>query len=559
MKLNVAAKIQAITIVALIGLAALVGLAAHGLYGAVTEARALKTRDLVEAAHGILAHFEAHERAGRMERAAAQTAAIATIKALRYAGSEYFWINDMQPRMIMHAAKPQLDGTDLGEMRDPNGKALFREMVEVVKAAGAGFVPYQWSKPGADQPVDKISYVKGFAPWGWIIGSGVYANDTAAQMRPTMLSLFAGLLVTAALVGTIAFLIGRGIARPALALADVMAALAAGDLTKQVPNARRTDEIGRMIEATRVFKEGLIRARALEGQAVEAKAAAEAERKASLLGIADGFERSVGGIVASVTSAATQLQATAQSMAGIAAETASQSTTVAVAAEQTSTNIGTVAAAAEELGSSVEEIARQVSGSAQLARAADTEALRTTDLVHALQTASVRIGEATGLISNIASQTNLLALNATIEAARAGPAGKGFAVVAAEVKALAEQTARATQEIGGEVTRIQAMTLQSVAAIDGITGRIREMNAVASTIAAAVEEQGAATQEIVRNVSQAATGSGEVTANVAGVAQASEHTGAAATQVLASASELSQHSEHLGTQVARFLATVRAA
>jgi len=559
MKLKIAAKIQSITIVALIGFAALVGLAAHGLYSAVTDARALKTRDLVEAAHGILAHFEAEERAGRMDRRGAQAAAAAAVKGMRYAGQEYFFITDLAPRMVMHPTKPELDGSDLSAKADPNGKLLFREMVQIVKAGGEGFVPYQWPKPGADHPIDKISYVKGFAPWGWIIGSGVYADDTATQMRPTMLSLLAGLLVTAVLVGTIAFLIGRGIARPALALANVMDALAAGDLTKQVPDTRRTDEIGRMIEATRVFKDGLVRARALETEAVEAKVAAEAERKATLLSMADGFERSVGSIVAGVTSAAAELQATAQSMAGIAAETASQSTTVAAAAEQTSTNIGTVAAAAEELGSSVEEIARQVNGSADLARAADAEAFRTTALVHELQAASVRIGEVTGLITNIAGQTNLLALNATIEAARAGAAGKGFVVVAAEVKALAEQTTRATQEIGGEVTRIQAMTLQSVAAIDGISERIREMNAVASTIAAAVEEQGAATQEIVRNVSQAATGSGEVSANVTGVAQASELTGAAAVQVLASASELSQQSEHLGTQVARFLATVRAA
>ncbi len=559
MKLSIGSKIQAITLVALFGLTAVVGLAAYGLYGAITEARALKTRDLVEAAHGILAHFEAEERAGRMSHERAQAAAVATVKALRYAGKEYFWINDMQPRMIMHAAKPELDGKDLGELRDPNGKALFREMVEAVKANGSGYVPYQWAKPGAGQPVDKISYVKGFAPWGWVIGSGIYADDTAAQMRPTLLRLLAGLLGTAFVVGTIAFLIGRGISRPALALANVMDALADGDLTKQVPATQRGDEIGRMIEATRVFKDGLVRARALEAEAAEAKIAAEVERKAALRGMADGFEREVGRIVGTVASAATELQATAQSMAGTAAETASQSTTVAAAAEEAATNVSTVAAAAEELGASVQEIARQVNGSADLARTADAEASRTAELVRELEAATTRIGEAAGLITNIAGQTNLLALNATIEAARAGEAGRGFAVVAAEVKALAGQTARATEEIGGEISRIQAATAQTVMAIGGIAGRIREMSQVASSIASAVEEQGAATQEIVRNVSQAAVGTGEVTHNIAGVAQASEHTGAAATQVLASASDLSGQSERLGSEVARFLATVRAA
>jgi len=559
MKLSIGSKIQAITLVALLGLTAVVGLAAYGLHGAITEARALKTRDLVEAAHGILAHFEAEERAGRISREGAQATAVATVKALRYAGKEYFWINDMQPRMIMHAAKPELDGKDLSELRDPNGKVLFREMVEVVKASGSGYVPYQWAKPGAEQPVDKISYVKGFAPWGWVIGSGVYVDDTASQMRPTLLSLLAGLLATAFVVGAIAFLIGRDISRPALALANVMRSLADGDLTKQVPTTQRSDEIGRMIEATRVFKDGLVRARALEAEVAEAKVAAEVERKAALRGMADGFERVVGSIVGTVASAATELQATAQSMAGTAAETASQSTTVAAAAEQAASNVSTVAAAAEELGASVQEIARQVHDSANLARTADAEASRTAELVRELEVATMRIGEAAGLITNIAGQTNLLALNATIEAARAGEAGRGFAVVAAEVKALAGQTARATEEIGGEISRIQAATAQTVSAIGGIAGRIREMNQVASSIASAVEEQGAATQEIVRNVSQAAVGTGEVTHNIVGVAQASEHTGAAATQVLASASDLSGQSERLGSEVARFLVTVRAA
>jgi methyl-accepting chemotaxis protein len=242
-----------------------------------------------------------------------------------------------------------------------------------------------------------------------------------------------------------------------------------------------------------------------------------------------------------------------------ASETANQSTTVAVAAGEAAANVQTVAAAAEELGSSVQEIGRQVSGSTRLAQSAVGEADETMQLVHALQATSARIGNMVGMISGIAGQTNLLALNATIEAARAGEAGRGFAVVASEVKALAEQTARATEEIGRQIDEVQGVTAQAVTAIGGITGRIREIDSVATSIAAAVEQQGAATQEIVRNVALASTGTNEVTGNIAGVAQASEETGAAATQVLSAASELSRQSEQLGAEVGRFLATVRAA
>ena len=559
MQFDIRARMQVVTVLALLGLAAVVGLAAHGLHGAVTDARALKTRDLVTAAHGVLAHFESEERAGRMSRQGAQSAAAAALKAMRYAGQEYFFVIDMTPRMVMHPTRPELDGSDLAGRTDPTGKPLFRDMVATVRAAGEGFVPYQWPKPGAEQPADKISYVKGFAPWGWVIGSGVYADDTAAQMRPTMLALLAGLLGTGGLVGGVAFLIGRGISRPALALAEVMGALAAGDLSKDVPATRRGDEIGRMMDATRVFKDGLVRARALEAETASAKAAAEAGRREALRGMADGFDRAVGGIVGSVTSAATELQATAEAMAGMAADTAARSTAVAAAAEQTSANVGTVAAAAEELGASVGEIGRQVDGSAALARLADEEAVRTAAFVRQLAEATDRIGAVADLIAGIAGQTNLLALNATIEAARAGEAGRGFAVVAAEVKALAGQTERATAEIGGEIARIQDATAQAVIAIEGIGTRVHELNGVSASIAAAVEQQGAATREIVRNVAQAAAGTGEVTGNISGVAHAAENTGTAAGRVLGSASDLTRQSERLRAEVARFLETVRAA
>jgi methyl-accepting chemotaxis protein len=357
----------------------------------------------------------------------------------------------------------------------------------------------------------------------------------------------AGLLIAFSLLGLIAI---AGVVRPMGRLVRVL----------DIAEARRGDEIGAVAHAVEGIK-ALVARKAAEQAELKrvADEAATVERRRTMIELADGFERAVGGVVGMVSSSATELQATAQQMTATATQTASQSTTVAAAAEEAASNVGTVAAAAEELGASVQEIGRQVGTSAGMAQLAVGEADQSAVLVHELSQAAARIGDVVNLIANIASQTNLLALNATIEAARAGEAGRGFAVVASEVKELAAQTSRATEEISGQIAQIQGATGQAVSAIGGITGRIREINAVTATIAAAVEEQGAATQEIVRNVSQAAAGAGEVTSNIAGVAQASEETGAAATQVLASASELSRQSEHLRAEVARFLSTVRAA
>ncbi|MGT2478814.1 methyl-accepting chemotaxis protein (plasmid) [Methylobacterium oryzae CBMB20] len=351
----------------------------------------------------------------------------------------------------------------------------------------------------------------------------------------------------------------RGVTRSIDSVVQPMQALAGGNLSVNIPHQGARTEIGTIADAVQVFKNGLIRMKALEEETAQARLAAEEQRKAGMRQMADGFEAAVGGIIGMVSSSATELQATAQTMTATATETASQSTTVAAAAEEAASNVNTVAAAAEELGSSVQEIGRQVAGSAELAQRAVHEADQTGALVQELSGAVAKIGDVVGLISSIAGQTNLLALNATIEAARAGAAGRGFAVVASEVKALAEQTAKATNEIAVQITQIQASTGQAVTSIGGITGRIREISGVATSIAAAVEQQGAATQEIVRNVAQAAMGTGEVTSNISGVAGAAEETGAAASQVLGAASELSRQSEHLSAEVGRFLATVRAA
>ncbi|MGW5958760.1 methyl-accepting chemotaxis protein [Methylorubrum populi] len=347
------------------------------------------------------------------------------------------------------------------------------------------------------------------------------------------------------------------LSKPLVRLAGDTSRLAGGDLDVALPATERRDEIGAMIAAVQVFKDNLIRSRALEAETASAGAAAE--RRAMVRSLADGFEASVGRIVGTVGTSAAQLRETARTMSLTAQHTAERSARMSAAAGEAAANVDAVAAATEELGASVSEIGRQMQESAALAHGAVQDADRTAGVVRELSAATAQIGEMVALISNIASQTNLLALNATIEAARAGAAGRGFAVVASEVKALATQTTRVTDEITGQIARIQGVTGQAVAAIGGITARIGEIDAVAASITGAVGEQGSATNEIVHRVGRTAQGTRAVTGHVAEVAEAAERTGAAAEHVLQAASDMTGQAETLRQEVARFLANVRAA
>ena len=356
----------------------------------------------------------------------------------------------------------------------------------------------------------------------------------------------------------VAWFIGGGIAKPVIAMTTAMSRLAGGDKTIVVPALGRKDEIGQMAEAVEVFKQN-----ALEVDRLAAEQKKEQERKElrqqAIEGYIKGFDESVTGLLRILASAATEMRTTAESMSETAEETSRQSTVVAAASEQASANVQTVASAAEELATSVAEISRRVSESTEIAGRAVTEATRTNADVKGLADAAKMIGNVVELINDIASQTNLLALNATIEAARAGEAGKGFAVVASEVKSLATQTAKATEEIAGQVTRMQNATDGAVGAIEGISGTITQISEIAVVISSAVEEQGAATQEIARNVQQAAAGTNEVSSNIVGVTQAASQTGAASAQVLATAGQLAKQSEVLRAEVDGFLSNIRAA
>jgi methyl-accepting chemotaxis protein len=351
----------------------------------------------------------------------------------------------------------------------------------------------------------------------------------------------------------------HGISAPIGRMTAAMRRLADRDMSSDIPGVGRGDEIGSMAAAVLVFKDNMIRADRLAGEQEQIKVAAAVAQKSAMNKTADAFQNKVGGLVSMLSSGATELEATARAMTGTATRTNGQAASVVAAAEEASAGVGTVAAAAEQLTSSISEISRRVTQSTKITGQAVADARRTDVIVRALAEGAEKIGHVVGLITNIAGQTNLLALNATIEAARAGDAGKGFAVVASEVKSLANQTAKATEEIGVQIAQIQSATKEAVDAIRGITGTIEEVSSISMSIAAAVEEQGAATAEIARNVQQTAHSAREVTVNIGGVSQAATETGAAAAQVLSAAGDLSRQAEQLTSEVGSFVAEVRAA
>jgi methyl-accepting chemotaxis protein len=383
-----------------------------------------------------------------------------------------------------------------------------------------------------------------------------HAADTSASVDRLAVGL--GAFVMLVLIGSAVFG-ALSIAKPIRRIAEVLLQLGSGNKQVEVPYLGRGDEVGDAAHAANTFKENLIRIEKMEAEQKQAEAQAAAQRKADMHRLADEFQAAVGNIVDTVSSASTELEAAAGTLTKTAEVTQSLSGAVAAASEQASANVQSVASATEEMTSSVNEISRQVQESSRIAGDAVRQAQQTDSRINALSQAAGRIGDVVKLITAIAEQTNLLALNATIEAARAGEAGRGFAVVASEVKQLASQTAKATDEISTQIAGMQSATQESVAAIKEIGETIGRISEIASTIAAAVEEQGAATQEIARNVGEAAKGTAQVASNITDVNRGAGETGSASTQVLASAQSLSQESNHLKAEVDKFLSTVRAA
>jgi methyl-accepting chemotaxis protein len=491
----IARRLALLTLSAVLGILVLATVFLVSERTLIMEERQSSLRQTVEVAHGLLVRYQGLAAQGNITEAEAQQRALTEIKALRYSGEEYFWINDMQPKMMMHAAKPELDGTDLTDNKDPTGKRLFVEVVNTVKASGAGFVPYIWPKPGSDKPVPKISYVKGFAPWGWIIGSGVYVDTVDAAVLQRAVSFAIGSLVLVALLLGIGFLISRSITNPVNQALNVANRLAAGDLTVRINNPAK-DETGQMLQAM-----------------------------SNMIAKLSRVVSDVNGGAQALASASEEISATAQSLSQAASKQA-------VGVEDTSAAIG-------QITSSIAQNTENAKITDGMASKAAKDAVDGGEAVIATVDAMKQIAKKIGIIDDIAAQTNLLALNAAIEAARAGEHGKGFAVVAAEVRKLAERSQIAAQEIGE------------------VAGNSVELAEKAGRLLAEIVPNIRKTSDLVQEITAASTaqssGVGQINSAIRQLSTTTQHNASSSEELAATAEDMSSQAEQLQQTMSFFM------
>ncbi|AZC37434.1 methyl-accepting chemotaxis protein [Pseudomonas chlororaphis] len=503
-RMSISRRLWLILIVAVLMLMTLGMLMLKQIHDDLYQAKAQKTQHVVQTANGVLAYFQGLESAGSLDRATAQKQALSAIRGLRYDQSDYFWINDLTPVMVMHPTNPKLDGQNLSAIRDPDGFAVFNEMVAIAKAKGAGMVNYRWPKPGASEPVQKTSYVQLFQPWGWIIGSGVYIDDVQAEFRSQIVKASVVGIAIALIMALLVLLIARSIVRPLQETVHAMANIASGesDLTRAL-DTHGQDEV---TELARHFN----------------------------------------GFTAKLRLVVSQLQVSASALAQSSADLGSNASQAQERSQQQSQQMELVATAINEVTYGVQDVAKNAEHAASEMRDAEAQARQgqvnidgslqqidrlsatidqAVEVIRTLAQESTQIGSVLEVIHSIAEQTNLLALNAAIEAARAGEQGRGFAVVADEVRLLAQRTQKSTAEIQSMIERLQGHSEAAVKVIGdssrasqqtieqaGLAGEslnaigqaLRNLNGLNASIASATLQQAHVVEDINQNVTQAA-------------------------------------------------------
>jgi methyl-accepting chemotaxis protein len=490
----------------------------------VTDRQA-STRAVVESALSVMGHYSKLADQGNLSQDDAKAQALAALSDMRYSNNEYFFVLDGAGVMVMHPISTALRGKDVTSIPDKAGKFFFREMVQMAKQPEGGFVSYVWPRPGKDEAVPKLSYVRTFAPWGLTVGSGIYVDDIDDLFLHSAVVLIGLCGIGSVVAASLFFWLWRSTVTPMVQLTTAMRRLADGDLQVGVPAENRFDELGRMAQAVLVFRTN---ARELAGMTSRREAEereAKLRQQAEMLQMSDSVDQELQRTIADVLRRTEAMQGMAAEMCSASEDVMGQSEDATRASGEASGNVQTVAAAADQMAGSISEIARQVGKAAQVAATAAADAERTDVMVASLSEAAQHIGDVIGLINEIAGQTNLLALNATIEAARAGEAGKGFAVVANEVKHLASQTAKATGDITSQIAAIQEATKGAVDAIHEISDVIDELNHIASAVASAVDEQTAATQQISEAARLAASGTAQASQTIEQVRARAGNTG----------------------------------
>jgi methyl-accepting chemotaxis protein len=492
LNLTIAKKLWLLTISTAVGIAVLTLTFLMSERKLILEEREANVRQAVEVVYGIVARYQALPPQGKLSEEDAKRAALEEIKTLRYSGTEYFWVNDMQARMIMHPIKPELDGKDLTENKDPTGKQLFVEMVNAVKANGAGYVYYMWPKPGSDTPVQKVSYVKGFAPWGWVIGSGVYMDTVDATFWSRLLTYGLGALVFSGILMAFSIAIARSISGPLNQAVKIAQTVAAGDLTSHI-EADGNDEASQLLRALKDMNESLVRIVGEVRISTDTIATASAQIASGNMDLSERTEAQAGSLEKTATSMEELTSTVKQN-----ADNARQANQLAVSASEVAVKGGSVVT-------------------------------QVVDTMGSINASSKKIVDIIGVIDGIAFQTNILALNAAVEAARAGEQGRGFAVVASEVRSLAQRSASAAKEIktliGDSVDKVDVgakLVDQAGATMQEIVDSVRRVTDIMSEITAASQEQMTGIEQVNQAVTQMDSGTQQNAALVEQAAAAAQ-------------------------------------